>query len=108
MVSATHVYKLARSAPYFSPFSFQLKQNIQSYTTLDVLFWDVPQMRHYHGKLLAHVTRKRVFYLQPQNSISVIQRSFHLAPLIKLPVGNRIWIVVILLFQDSLSGAFRR
>ena len=34
-----------------SLFSFHLKQTIQSYTTLDVLFWDVPQIAAYHKKL---------------------------------------------------------
>ena len=39
----------------FSPFSFHLKQIIQSYTTPDVLFWDVPQIAAYHKKLLARI-----------------------------------------------------
>ena len=28
MVSKTHIINLARSAPYFSPFSFQLKKTV--------------------------------------------------------------------------------
>ena len=47
---------------------------------------------HYRKGLLAHkplrvLVKIRVSsrYLQPQNSISVMQRSFHFAPLIKLP-----------------------
>ena len=58
---------------HISVFSFQLKQNIQSYTTLDVLLWDVPQMCHYHKTFLIIMSQIRLISPTTQFLVRVVQ-----------------------------------